>query len=437
MMKARVLFVLVLTLLLSSASFGQGRYGKDSSECVKFLNFYSDFVKQGNLAEAAPLWREAMKYCPPTSSRNLLINGVKIMKYLIAKETSNPERRQQLIDSLFQIYDMRLQYYPKYKATSQNLRAFDYNIYVRDNEAVYKEFLKTIDMLGNNISAEILVLGMKKSTDLLGEGKLTASEVMDFYTMAGAILENKQSAGEEGIEKIRQDFETLFVTSGVANCENLVALFTPKFESNKGDKEFVSKVVSLMNNAGCFKEELFLKAVEALNTIDPSYKTSYYLYKLYAYKEQHEEAMKFLKEAIDSDESCDTEDGEWMYEMATYYFSKLNNKVKAVEYAKEALKKNEAMAGKIYMLIGTIWSQNKCQGNDIEQRAHFWVAVDYFVKAKNADPSLAEEANEYIRSYAQYYPLQEEAFMFDILEGKPYTVSCGGLRENTTVKTRK
>ena len=89
------------------------------------------------------------------------------------------------------------------------------------------------------------------------------------------------------------------------------------------------------------------------------------------------------------------------------------------------------------MLIGSIWATNKCGGNEVEQRAHFWVAVDYFNKAKNADATLAEDADKFISTYRQYFPAQEEAFMYDIMDGSSYTVACGGLRETTIVKTRK
>ena len=89
------------------------------------------------------------------------------------------------------------------------------------------------------------------------------------------------------------------------------------------------------------------------------------------------------------------------------------------------------------MLIGTIWGSQKCEGNDIEKRAPYWVAVDYMRKAKNADETLADEANKMIAQYSKYFPQQSEAFMFDVLDGASYTVSCGGMRETTIVRTQK
>ena len=58
-------------------------------------------------------------------------------------------------------------------------------------------------------------------------------------------------------------------------------------------------------------------------------------------------------------------------------------------------------------------------------------------KAKNADATLAEEADSHISQYKSYYPQTAEAFMYDITDGQSYTVSCGGMRATTTVRTQK
>ena len=105
--------------------------------------------------------------------------------------------------------------------------------------------------------------------------------------------------------------------------------------------------------------------------------------------------------------------------------------------ALKAAELDESIAGKAYMVCGTIWGSMACPGNEIEKRAQYWVAVDYMVKAKKADPSLESEADNYISTYSVYYPETAEAFMYNITDGDSYTVSCNGMRANTTVRTRK
>jgi hypothetical protein len=90
--------------------------------------------------------------------------------------------------------------------------------------------------------------------------------------------------------------------------------------------------------------------------------------------------------------------------------------------------------------MGHIWTMAKVRDGDmpdIDARANFWVAVDYFVRAKQADPTLAEEADRLIATYRQYFPTAEEAFMHDLSDGASYTVRANGLSATTTVRTNK
>ena len=52
------------------------------------------------------------------------------------------------------------------------------------------------------------------------------------------------------------------------------------------------------------------------------------------------------------------------------------------------------------------------------------------------DASLAAEANALAGQYAAYFPGSADAFMYDLTNGQSYTVSCGGLRETTTVRLK-
>ena len=65
------------------------------------------------------------------------------------------------------------------------------------------------------------------------------------------------------------------------------------------------------------------------------------------------------------------------------------------------------------------------------------MAVDYLNKAKNADSSLAEEANRLIRQYSVYFPEAAEAFMYNLTDGNGYSIVCNGISARTTVRTRK
>ena len=85
MKKLRIILSLIAgaLIVMPNQMSAQGRFGSDSANCVKYLNFYRDSYKQGNMKEAAPLWRKAYKTCPPTARQNMFIVGQKILKYCI------------------------------------------------------------------------------------------------------------------------------------------------------------------------------------------------------------------------------------------------------------------------------------------------------------------------------------------------------------------
>ena len=102
MKKLHVFLTLAVALFLvgSVSASAQGKYGKDSAQCVNYLNFYRDFLKQfkaskseGNLKEAASQWRGAFTTCPPKASQNMFIDGRFIYQNLIRGE-KNADAKQ-------------------------------------------------------------------------------------------------------------------------------------------------------------------------------------------------------------------------------------------------------------------------------------------------------------------------------------------------------
>lgn len=243
----------------------------------------------------------------------------------------------------------------------------------------------------------------------------------------------------ENIEKLRGDIENIFISSKVASCDNLIALFTPRYEANPEDVELVSNIVRIMSTADdCTDNDLFVNAATSMHKLDPSYNSAYFLYRLYNSQGNYDEAVSFMQEAINYPESDEDKDADLYFELAAYCFKNGKN-MAALDYATKAvqLDKDNSTVGKAYMLAGTIWGSTVCKGNEIETRAPYWVAVDYMNKAKAADSALTDEANKLIAQYRTYFPQTAEAFMYDLQDGQSYTVSCNGMRATTTVRTQK
>ncbi|MGM9776399.1 MAG: hypothetical protein ACI3ZG_06500 [Candidatus Coprenecus sp.] len=437
----KLIFSLVL-LFSASMLFGQGKYGADSAECVKYLSFYTQYMKQGNIDEAAPSWRKAISICPPTASQNMLLDGMKIMRREIGKYKNNPVRKKELVDSLMLLHTLRLENYPKYRVTAQTNLAKDMINYSEkgQEENVYNVLGQTMDITKEKTDITVAVRYLHYAIELYKNGTFTEEQVLQSFNKSINVLESvNQAKPSESAESAIQDVENMFAQSGVASCDGLMSLFAPRYEQTPDDKALLQNIVSLFTAANCTDSELFRAAIEGLHKLDPSHHSAYLLYKLYASSsaaEDIEKAKIYMKEAIDAEDSDLTADGDYYYEYATFCF-KMGDNVEAIDAAKKSAAISETNAGKAFFLIGTIWGTTQCKGNEVESRAQFWVATDYMNKAKKLDPSLEAEANKQIANFAKYYPEQANAFMYDIVDGDSFTVSCNGMRETTTVRTLK
>lgn len=442
-MKRFILLISVAAtaLICSTSLSAQGKFGPDSAECIKYLSYYTEYYKQKNYDSALPNWRKAYQICPPTARYSLLSNGTTLVKRLIQKNQKNPTYRAALVDSLMTLYNQRVEFWPKYATSSLNNKALDiYNYMKNEPMKMYEGLTEVVSLNGNKTTPNVFLFQMNSAIDLYKDGLLDPEAVINVYETAVKYLAEatpKNDTEKAAIEKTVGDVESLFITSQVASCDNLIALFGPRYEADPQNLDLAKNIVKMMSvTEGCTDNDLFLKAVTTMYQKEPSHTSAYYLYKLYAGRNDVENAVKYMEEAINSAESDNATDANYLYELATFTFKNGNN-AKAYASAQKAVELDNALAGKAYMLMGTIWGSVVCSGNDIEQRAKYWVACDFMNKAKAADESLAEDANNLIRQYAAYFPQTAEAFMYDVTDGQSYTVSCGGMRATTTVRTQK
>ena len=433
--------VAVMALAGSSTLSAQGKFGPDSAECIKYLSYYTEYYKQKNYDSAIPNWRQAYKLCPPSSRYTMLSNGTTLVKRLIQQNSKNPIYREALIDTLMTIYDQRVEFWPKYATSSLNNKALDiYNFMKKEPVKVYNGLTEVISINKSETTPNVFLFQVNTAIDLYKDGLMDAEVVINAYETAVEYLaaaQPKNDTEKASIEKVVGDIENLFISSQVASCDNLIALFSPRYEADPQNLDLAKNIVKMMLvTEGCTDNDLFLNAVTTMYNLEPSHNSAYNLYKLYSSRGDFDNAVKYMEEAIASEGSDAEQDASYNFELAAFSYKNGKN-AQAIEAANKAIELSDTFDGKAYMLMGTLWGGLVCPGNEIETRAKYWVAVDYMNKAKNADPELAEDANNYIKQYSAYYPQTAEAFMYDVTDGQAYTVSCAGLRANTTVRTQK
>ena len=440
MKKITLVFLAVAMIFAGTDVFAQGKYGADSAECIKYLSYYKEYYKQKAFDEATPSWRQAYKLCPATASQNLLIEGATLVKRLIQKNAKDAAYKGALVDTLMTLYKTRAEVYPKYAVTALNNMGTDMNNYIKDDpERLFNGYEEIIAANGGQTKPSILLFDVQTAIQLFQDGKLDAEKVIDTYQRNIDIIEKATPANEAEttqLANVKADMGSLFAASKVASCETLIELYTPRLEADPENLQLATSIVKTLSMTDdCSNNDLFLKGVTVMNNLNPSAASAYYLYRLHSSRDEVDMAIKYMQDAIASEETDAAKDIEYTYELAAFCY-KNGQSAKAFELA-NSIASDPTWGGKANFLIGTIWGNTRCGGDEIARRSSYWVACDYMNKAKAADASLTDEANRYIGQYSVYFPKTEDAFMYDITNGQSYTVSCGGMRAVTTVRTVK
>ena len=442
------------------------KYGDNPVECKKYISFYTDYYKQNDYDRALPNWRQAYTFCPATASSNLFLHGQNLIRHELDnnKQLTNIQR-EGLLDTLMLLFDQRSAAYPKTALAQMNRKALDASKYLPSEAQKMVIYKEVIDANGNATDPQVIYFYMSGTIDYYVNGKTGAETVITTYDAMVNLLDeaakNNAAAkaalveGEKDYEKnlkacvkdstsianAKNDVEELFIASRVASCENLVELFTPRYEADPDNIELIEKIVNMLNNADdCNKNDLYFATATKLYEMKPSYTAAYSLFRLNAGRGNVNEAIKYLEEAIAFEESDAEKDARFYFDLARFC-NQNNRDSKAIDAANKAIRLESDMetktyTGKCYQLIGRIWAGLHCGGNEIERVAKYWIAVDYMQRARSFDSDIADECGRAIAAYSAQFPLAVDAANYDIVNGQSFTVSCGGMSATTTVRTR-
>jgi tetratricopeptide (TPR) repeat protein len=106
---------------------------------------------------------------------------------------------------------------------------------------------------------------------------------------------------------------------------------------------------------------------------------------------------------------------------------------KAKQYARRSIELNGA-SGKPYILIAQMYASSpKWSDEAALNKCTFFAVIDKLQKAKSVDESVAEQANELIRTYSGYTPKDEDLFFIGLKKGDAVTIG-GWIGETTTIR---
>ncbi|KWW29578.1 MAG: hypothetical protein AUK63_1489 [bacterium P3] len=444
MKKSRIILLGVALLSLGMSSRAQlPDWGCDSEtqqQMLEHVSLYQESMKQYDASkdaryceEAYPHWQLIVANCPK-QSQNLYVRGPVILKNKMNKAATAAER-DSLINELMRMYDIRIANYGD-PANTLGKKALDLET-LRGASGVGDYYPVYAQAAGHgNLQPAYVVKFMEATIKYVQAGLAEPTLVVDNYDIASEMLENAldaQAADSNKANLIRRyisGVESAFAP--YADCGQLVEIYAKKFASDPENVALLKKITNIMMKKGCTDAPLFFQATENLYRLEPSATTAMRMGQMCVSKKEYSTAVKYLTDAANDLESPKdrykacillgvAQAGQGSYAAARSAFYR----------AAEA----DPTKGEPYLQIASLYMSHHSNDDGMSGRSAYWAACDKAVRAKNIDPSIADEANKIINRCTAAFPKKEDAFMLNLMNGQSYVVG-GWIGESTTVRTR-
>lgn len=430
---------LLAALVLTGSVTAQSKYGatkEDSVKCVQNLSLYQEFMKQNAIADAYAPWTEVLRTCP-ASSKGVYQNGTKILSTFIGKE-KDPVRKARLIDSLYLVYDMRVTHFGE-KDFVMGRKGVDMMSYSPDRDKEAFDILHaSVESAKARSEAGTLNADYQALSNLYNKSKATKDQMLAEYMLVMGYIDanladaSMKESDREYFVKARDNVNSLFFK--VADCADIGRIVNDMVTARPTDMELKGRLLKVLNGKDCTDEKVYRTLAEEVHRAQPTSESAYSLGMFLAKQNDMGGSLKYMKEAVDLCTSC-TDRTKYLLK-AGQVASAAGSYAQSRSYANQVLQA-EPKNGEALILIGNAIAAQASACEAPDSWGAYWLAYDYYQRAKSLDPSVADKAGDRMGSAAARFPTQAEAFFHQLTDGKSVQVSCGGLNETTTVRTRK
>jgi tetratricopeptide (TPR) repeat protein len=333
-------------------------------------------------------------------------------------------------------------------------KASDFYKYNGDeHQAAYEMFKESLDCLGAESSATTLyqyytasfyTLTRSLKGDSLAQREMRAQMLTDYLNLieyVDAGIARSEAAGDsrdaERYSKAKGNIETVFVA--IADCADMVPVLDAAVAADAENMDLKQKVLRLLNKKECTDNDLFLPVATSVYSVEPSAPAAYAIGIGFAKSSELDSSFKYMEDAVNRCEDCS--------EKLTYLLktgqiaSAMGRTSTARNYARQVLE-IDAENADAYMLIGDAiaGSSSACDDGALGGRSVFWVASDYYARAKRMNAELAELADKKMANMAKQFPTVDDIFTYGKQAGGSFTVpnkgGCPCAGETTTIRVR-
>ena len=451
-MKMNLFTMLVALSLSSTATFAQKGvddgsrfgHGEDSLRCLQNISIYTEYVKTNNFKDAYQPWKAVFTEAP-WAQVGTYTNGAKILRALIA-ESKDGAQQKAYLEELMKVHDQRIQYLdklntlvktPTTKGSILGMKTHDYIVFTGGNFDVNKAYEMEKEAIGlEKANSDYFMLQDMmdiSSRKLKTDDTHKEQFIQDYLTVseyADAALKAATKERDKKLLKTAKDnIDAYFINSGTATCENLQAIYGPKVEQNKTNLDYLKQVISVMEMLKCTNEEAYFAASEAAHAIEPTAETAAGCGYMYYKKGDMDKSMQYFDQAIELAQD-DAKKADYSYNAAVVLFSK-KQLARAKQYALKSIQLN-GNNGKPYILIAQMYASSPNWSDEPAlNKCTYFAVIDKLQRAKSVDPSVEEEANKLISTYAAHTPKDEDLFFLGLKKG--HTVTIGGWIGETTM----
>ncbi|EDM45057.1 TPR domain protein [unidentified eubacterium SCB49] len=425
---------LVLLLTAFTLTIGGNVLAQTSEDCTLKGSLFIEAAKAKNYDEAIKHYAPLVAACP-TYSLAVYQYGEKMFSHFI-KAGDNSK-----VNDMVTLYNDRLRLYPEKTDAGEvqmDIVQLKYDAGLGTKMEQYQAYEEVFNNHNEAFkSPKSLYTYFSLAVDLNKEGAVPLADMFDLYDAVTQKLEaeegkmaqkiisysDKEEAGETLTSREKKNYAAYEKNLGIfgkvrgsvdaklgtiADCENLIPLYSKDYEANKNDIDWVNRALSRLNAKDC-DDPLFFKLVQQLHTLKPSAKSAYYLGKLAEKDGKSSEALRYFNESAELETNPQ--------DKAKVYYSLAENFRKSGKYSDARKYYNKMLevkpnAGIAYLKIANMYaaSANNCGTTPFEKRAMYWKAADLAKKAGKVDGAIASSANQTASSYYARAPQKAEIF---------------------------
>ena len=420
---------------------------------TKYVLYRDQFkLAAPDMDRAFELWQYVYANAPAADGRRNTVysDGIYFYEYFISQTTDTVQQKQ-YADRIFEIYEEIDKCYPE-GGYVQGRMAFDY-YYKYPQRATdmekWKMFKESMDTDGMKTQDFVLNPMTDLTVRMHNAGEITDEQAKTVVATINARL----AKGLQDCQKTRdcdrwtiikgyvpERLEYFETVRGFYDCQYYVDKYYPEFEANQSDCDVITTVGSRLTFGGCSKNSPeYLRLEQAYRdqkcggdpgTPSGPISIGYDHLRNARYDEAIESFKQGLEEATDPQKK-----GQIALLIGKVYYAHKKNFSQGRNWAEQAADYRTNW-GEPYILIGRMYASSGplCgSGRGWNSQVVVWPAIDAWNKAKSVDPSVAGEANKWIRQYSQYMPSKEDIFQRSLNVGDRYTVPCW-IQRSTTIR---